>query len=105
MTEIQTLDIRIPAEIIHNWGWFLAFGIALAVLGVLAVGRAVVATIVSMLFFGWLLNTKIGVSSCVETFGTAVRFCAGDAVRLADASAPSPPSAMSAEARDRFFGV
>jgi len=27
MTEIQALDVRIPAEIIHNWGWFLVFGI------------------------------------------------------------------------------
>ena len=61
MTEIQTLDIRIPAEIIHNWGWFLAFGIALAVLGVLAVGRAVAATVVSMLFFGWLLLIAAGI--------------------------------------------
>jgi uncharacterized membrane protein HdeD (DUF308 family) len=55
MTEIQAIDVRIPAEIIHNWGWFLAFGIALVVLGVIAIGRAVAATVVSMLFFGWLL--------------------------------------------------
>jgi uncharacterized membrane protein HdeD (DUF308 family) len=55
MTEIQALDIRLPAEIIHNWGWFLVFGIALVVLGVIAIGRAVAATVVSMLFFGWLL--------------------------------------------------
>jgi uncharacterized membrane protein HdeD (DUF308 family) len=61
MTEIQTLDIRIPAEIIHNWGWFLAFGIALALLGVLAVMRAVAATVVSMLFFGWLLLIAAGI--------------------------------------------
>jgi uncharacterized membrane protein HdeD (DUF308 family) len=55
MTEIQALDVRLPAEVIHNWGWFLAFGIALVVLGVIAIGRAVAATVVSMLFFGWLL--------------------------------------------------
>src|SRR5215813_12114705 len=55
MTEIQALDVRIPAEIIHNWGWFLAFGIGLALLGILAIVRSVAATVVSMLFFGWLL--------------------------------------------------
>lgn len=61
MTEIQTLDIRIPAEIIHNWGWFLAFGIALVLLGILAIVRSVAATVVSMLFFGWLLVVAAGI--------------------------------------------
>jgi uncharacterized membrane protein HdeD (DUF308 family) len=61
MTEIQTLDIRIPAEIIHNWGWFLAFGIALVLLGILAIVRSVAATVVSMLFFGWLLVIAAGI--------------------------------------------
>src|SRR5262249_46350902 len=55
MTEIQALDVRIPAEIIHNWGWFLVFGIGLALLGILAIVRSVAATVVCMLFFGWLL--------------------------------------------------
>jgi uncharacterized membrane protein HdeD (DUF308 family) len=61
MTEIQALDIRVPAEIVHNWGWFLAFGIALVLIGVLAIGRAVAATVVSMLFFGWLLVIAAGI--------------------------------------------
>jgi uncharacterized membrane protein HdeD (DUF308 family) len=61
MSEIQTLDVRIPAEIIHNWGWFLAFGIGLALLGILAIVRAVTATVVSMLFFGWLLVFAAGI--------------------------------------------
>ena len=61
MTEIQALDIRVPAEIAHNWGWFLAFGIGLVVLGVLAVARSVAATVVSMLFFGWLLVIAAGI--------------------------------------------
>jgi uncharacterized membrane protein HdeD (DUF308 family) len=52
MNEIQTLDVRIPAEIIHNWGWYLIFGIGLALLGILAIVRSVAATVVSMLFFG-----------------------------------------------------
>jgi uncharacterized membrane protein HdeD (DUF308 family) len=61
MTEIQALDIRIPAEIIHNWGWFLAFGLGLVLLGILAIVRSVAATVVSMLFFGWLLLFAAGI--------------------------------------------
>ena len=48
MSEIQALDVRIPAEIIHNWGWFLLFGICLVLLGALAIVRSVAATVVSM---------------------------------------------------------
>ncbi|MGO9700627.1 MAG: HdeD family acid-resistance protein [Xanthobacteraceae bacterium] len=58
---IQNLDVQIPKDIIQYWGWFLAFGIALVVLGVLAIGRAVTATIVSILFFGWLLLLACGI--------------------------------------------
>ncbi len=61
MSEIQALDIRIPEEIIRNWGWFLAFGVALALLGIFAIVRSVTATVVSMLFFGWLLLIAAGV--------------------------------------------
>jgi len=48
-------EVQIPQEIVHYWGWFLAFGICLVVLGIAAVVRSITATIVSMLFFGWLL--------------------------------------------------
>jgi uncharacterized membrane protein HdeD (DUF308 family) len=40
---------------IHSWGWLLAFGIVLAVLGVAAVIRSFSATVASMMFFGWML--------------------------------------------------
>ncbi len=39
MIEIQALDVRIPEDIMHNWGWFLAFGIGLALLAILAIAR------------------------------------------------------------------
>ncbi|MGC2203672.1 MAG: DUF308 domain-containing protein [Stellaceae bacterium] len=55
MGDIQSLDIQVPKEIIQYWGWFLAFGVGLALLGVAAVVRSVTATVVTMLFFGWLL--------------------------------------------------
>ena len=47
--------VGVTPEMIHNWGWFLAFGIVLLLLGVIAVVRAVTATVASMVFFGWLL--------------------------------------------------
>jgi uncharacterized membrane protein HdeD (DUF308 family) len=43
------------SEMIHEWGWFLAFGIVLALLGTAAVVRSFAATVASMMFFGWLL--------------------------------------------------
>jgi uncharacterized membrane protein HdeD (DUF308 family) len=61
MNEIQALNVQIPPEIIHNWGWFLAFGIGLVVLGAVAMVRSVAATVVSMLFFGWLLVIAAGI--------------------------------------------
>lgn len=51
----NTLDVQVPQEIVHYWGWFLAFGVALLLIGAVAIVRSVTATIVSMLFFGWLL--------------------------------------------------
>jgi len=42
------------AEMVRAWGWFLAFGIVLALLGVAIVVRSFAATSASMRFFGWL---------------------------------------------------
>ncbi|HMD60492.1 MAG TPA: HdeD family acid-resistance protein [Opitutaceae bacterium] len=61
MKEIDVLTLGIPAEMIQNWGWFLAFGIALMVLGFLAVARSVKATVISMEFFGWMLALAGGI--------------------------------------------
>jgi uncharacterized membrane protein HdeD (DUF308 family) len=57
----QSLEIQIPHEIVQYWGWFLAFGIFVLVLGIAAVVRSVAATVVSMLFFGWLLVLASGI--------------------------------------------
>jgi uncharacterized membrane protein HdeD (DUF308 family) len=57
----QQASTQVPAEIVHNWGWFLLFGIGLLVLGILAIVRSVAATVVSMLFFGWLLVIAAGI--------------------------------------------
>ena len=61
MGNVQALEIQIPHEIVQYWGWFLAFGIGLVVLGVAAVARSITATVVSMLFFGWLLVIASGI--------------------------------------------
>jgi len=47
--------VGVTPEMIHNWGWFLAFGIVLLLLGIAAVSRSFGATVASMMFFGWLL--------------------------------------------------
>jgi len=63
MSEIQVLAVRIPPEMIQHWGWFLALGIGLLLLGIAAVVRSVKATVVSMLFFGWLLVLAAGIEA------------------------------------------
>src|SRR5262245_61529330 len=76
MMQIEALDIRIPAEIIHNWGWFLAFGVGLVLLGILAIVRAVAATVVSSGCCGCLLviadgrgvAQPIGVGKCAGLY-------------------------------------
>jgi uncharacterized membrane protein HdeD (DUF308 family) len=61
MGDIQTLQVQIPHEVVQYWGWFLAFGIGLLLLGIAAVVRSVAATVVTMLFFGWLLVAASGI--------------------------------------------
>ena len=39
----------------HKWGWFLALGIALIVLGVIALAMIPVATLAAVMVLGWLL--------------------------------------------------
>jgi len=53
--------VRIPPEMIQNWGWFLALGIGLVLLGIAAITRSVKATVMSMAFFGWLLLIAAGI--------------------------------------------
>jgi len=61
MGNIQTLTVQAPPEIVQYWGWFVAFGIGLLLLGIAAVVRSVTATVVSMLFFGFLLLMASGI--------------------------------------------
>jgi uncharacterized membrane protein HdeD (DUF308 family) len=38
-----------------GWGWLLALGIALILLGTVALGDTIVVTVISVLLIGWLL--------------------------------------------------
>src|SRR5258707_15621660 len=42
-------------EVKRNTGWFVALGVALIVLGTIAILTAVLTTLVSVMVFGWLL--------------------------------------------------
>jgi len=61
MSNAQTIAVQIPRELIQYWGLFLAFGVGLLALGIVAIARSFIATIASMLFFGWLLVIASGI--------------------------------------------
>jgi uncharacterized membrane protein HdeD (DUF308 family) len=52
-----------PGVLRRNWGWFLALGILEIILGTIAIGASVVATFVTVVFFGWLLLIGGGLSA------------------------------------------
>lgn len=53
----------------QRWGWFLALGIVLIVLGTVAVGSAVLMTLATMVFIGWLMIIG-GLMQVVHAFAT-----------------------------------
>lgn len=55
------------ADLRRNWGWLLVLGICLLILGILAVLDSLLATVVSMIFFGWILVIA-GIVEGVQTF-------------------------------------
>ncbi len=57
-------DIR---ELQKNWGWLLALGIFSIILGLLALGSSAFFTVVSMIFFGWILLI-MGILEVVHSF-------------------------------------
>ena len=63
MSDIDVLTVGIPHEMIQNWGWFLALGLGLVLLGIAAFVRSVKATVISMSFFGWLLLMAAGIEA------------------------------------------
>ena len=54
-------------ELQRSWGWFLGVGAVLVILGVVAISWSVLATLVSVVVFGWLLLVG-GVLSVAHAF-------------------------------------
>ena len=57
------------AELAGKWGWYLALGLFLVILGFIATGMAVTTTIVSTVLLGWILLVA-GVGLAVLSFLT-----------------------------------
>lgn len=71
MSEIMgigmSLDPAARQELGRHWGWCVALGVALIVLGTIALGASTLTTLVSVVFFGWLLLLG-GVTHLVHAF-------------------------------------
>jgi uncharacterized membrane protein HdeD (DUF308 family) len=63
-------SIRSEIDAIHDsWGWFVALGIALIILGAVCIASNVVATLATVLVFGWVLVIG-GVFALIQAFRT-----------------------------------
>lgn len=58
----------IPAELSRKWGWFVALGVALLILGGIAFGHLVLATVVSVYYVG-IMMLVAGVIEIIHSFG------------------------------------
>jgi uncharacterized membrane protein HdeD (DUF308 family) len=63
----QAIQLTGSDELRRHWGWYLALGIVLIVLGTIAIGSTFVMTIASVFFFGWLLIIG-GVMEVIHAF-------------------------------------
>ncbi len=57
----------ISAVVAEQRGWFIALGILLTILGIVAIGAPVVTTIVAKVFFGWLFLVA-GIAEIIHAF-------------------------------------
>jgi uncharacterized membrane protein HdeD (DUF308 family) len=69
MTKISDVFTDAIAEIRKSWGWFLAVGILLMILGALCIVKAQTATTFSIMVLGWILVIS-GVFWLVNSFLT-----------------------------------
>jgi uncharacterized membrane protein HdeD (DUF308 family) len=67
MTTVTGSFAAVLDQVRRSWGWFLALGIVLMLLGVLCVGEAQTATMFSVLALGWILAIS-GVVWLVNAF-------------------------------------
>ena len=66
---IEEMAEKMLQGVAENWGWFMALGIALIILGTVAIVSPYIATVAAGLFFGWLLLIG-GVVQIVHAFFT-----------------------------------
>jgi uncharacterized membrane protein HdeD (DUF308 family) len=62
-----TVSISPLSQLRANWGWLLALGLIFLILGVVGLGRTLLFTVGTALFFGWLILMG-GVAQLVEAF-------------------------------------
>jgi len=67
MSELTNPLIAGIEEIRRSWGWFLALGILLTILGMACIAFDVAATLTTVLIFGWMLLIG-GVFALVQAF-------------------------------------
>ena len=61
---LEPVDMQ---EVGQHWGWFLALGIFMVIVGTLALGSSVAVTLFSMIFLGWLMILA-GIVEAVHAF-------------------------------------
>ncbi len=49
---LEAVDMK---EVGQHWGWFLALGLFMVIVGTLALGSSMAVTLFSMIFLGWLM--------------------------------------------------
>jgi len=71
MSEITEFVAAVVDKVRKSWGWFLATGILVVILGVLCVGKAQIATALSILTLGWILvmSAVLWLACAFYTFG------------------------------------
>ncbi|MDT6939288.1 HdeD family acid-resistance protein [Brucella pseudogrignonensis] len=59
---------NLPTEVTTKWGWFVALGVALLILGGIAFGNLVLATVVSVYYVG-IMMLVAGIIEIIHAFG------------------------------------
>jgi len=81
------------AEMRSKWGWFVALGVLVLALGIIAAGNLLVATVVSVFFVGSLMIVA-GVIEIIHAFGVK-SWAASSGGCLAASSMSSPAGSPS----------
>lgn len=67
-TQSNFNQASLPTEVTAKWGWFVALGAALLILGCIAMGNLVLATVVSVYYVG-IMMLVAGIVEIIHAFG------------------------------------